>query len=212
METTAALRCAPGASAAAVVAHNENIIIVVVAAIAATTTTIVDIIVMAIGSRLITTGRYEGCDECHGRHHGGRMRIVGAIGSARKECPILLSSSFGAPLDLLGLPSSSSSSSSAAGGRSMKRRWVFLFGRWSLMVSQDGRLWCWRSAPRDMSSYITTEIKEIHKILSAHAWTYNSRSNSSRAFSSSNTTPETKSLAGQAKLDFNQERTVCLGE
>ena len=80
METTAALRCAPGAAAAAavvVVAHNENIIIVVVAAIAATTTTIVDIIVMAIGSRLITTGRYEGCDECHGRHHGGRMRIVG---------------------------------------------------------------------------------------------------------------------------------------
>jgi hypothetical protein len=91
METTAALRCAPGAAAAAaaaavvVVAHNENIIIVVVAAIAATTTTIVDIIVMAIGSRLITTGRYEGCDECHGRHHGGRMRIVGKYLLGRLE-------------------------------------------------------------------------------------------------------------------------------
>ena len=94
METTAALRCAPGAAAAAavVVAHNENIIIVVVAAIAATTTTIVDITVMAIGSRLITTGRYEGCDECHGRHHGGRMRIVGKYWVGPKRMPYSFSS------------------------------------------------------------------------------------------------------------------------
>lgn len=62
-----------------------------------------------------------------------------------------------------------------------------------------------------MSSYITTESKEIHDELTAHHGP-TILGVAVRALFLRPTTPETKKFSRTGKLNFNQERRVCLGE